>query len=66
MDTIFKKNKLCEDIGEINYRHSKKAKYICVVISNTSKISVNIPDRHNIKDAIDFAYSKKNGSKKIK
>ena len=66
MNTIFKENELCEDIGEIKYRYSKKAKYIRIVISNTSQISVIIPGHHNIKDAIDFVHSKKNGSEKIK
>ena len=59
MDTIFKQNELCEDIEEIQYRHSKKAKYIRIVISNTSQVSVIVPDHHHIKDAIDFVHSKK-------
>ena len=32
MSTIFKKNDLCEDIGEIVYKYSKKPKYIRIVI----------------------------------
>ena len=59
MNTIFKNNDLWEDIGEVKYRHSKKAKYIRIVISNPSQIFVIIPDHHNIKDAIDFVHSKK-------
>ena len=66
MNTILKKNGLQKDIGEIKYRRSKKAKYIRLVISNTSQVSVIIPDHKKIKDAIDFVHSKKNGSKKIK
>ncbi len=65
MNTIFKNNDLWEDIGEVKYRHSKKAKYIRIVISNRSQIFVIIPNHHNIKDAINFVHSKKNGSKKI-
>ena len=59
MNTIFKENELCEDNGEIKYRYSKKAKYIRIVISNTSQVSVIIPDHHHIKDAINFVHSKK-------
>ena len=66
MNTIFKENDLWEDIGEIKYRYSKKAKYIRIVISNTSQVSVIIPNHNNINDAIDFVQSKKNGFKKIK
>ena len=66
MDTIFKKNDLWEDMGEIKYRYSKKAKYIRIVISNTSQVSIIIPGNHDINDAIDFVHSKKNGFKKIK
>ena len=66
MNTIFKKNDLWEDIGEVKYRHSKKAKYIRIVISNPSQISVIIPDHHNIKDAIDFVHSKKKWIQKNK
>ena len=66
MNTIFKKNDLHEDIGEIKYKHSKKAKYIRIVISNTSQLSVIIPDNHNINDAIDFVNSKKKWIQKNK
>ena len=66
MDTILKKNEVCEDIGEIKYRHSKKAKYIRIVISNTLQVSVIIPDHHNIKNAIDFVHSKKKWIQKNK
>ena len=66
MNTIFKNNDLWEDIGEVKYRHSKKAKYIRIVISNPSQISVIIPDHHNIKDAIDFVHSKKKWIQKNK
>ena len=66
MDTIFKKSCLWEDIGEIQYRHSKKAKYIRIVISNTSQVSVIIPNHNNINDAIDFVHSKKKWIQKYK
>ena len=66
MDTIFKKKELCKDIGEIKYRYSKKANYIRIVISNTSQVSVIIPDHHHIKDAINFVHSKKKWIKKNK
>ena len=66
MHTILKKNDLCEDIGKIKYRYSKKAKYIRIVISNTSHVSVIIPDHHHIKDAIEFVHSKKNWIQKNK
>ena len=66
MNTIFKKNDLGEDIGEIKYRSSKKAKYIRIVISNSSQVSVIIPNQHNIKDAIDFVHSKKKWIQKNK
>ena len=66
MHTILKKNELCEDIGEIKYRYSKKAKYIRIVISNTSQVSVIIPDHHHIKDAINFVHSKKKWIQKNK
>ena len=66
MNTILQKNDLCEDIGEIKYKYSKKAKYIRIVISNTTQISVIIPDHHNIEDAIDFAHSKKKWIQKNK
>jgi len=64
MGTIFKKNNLYEDIGEIKYKYSKKAKYDCIEINNTSQVSVIIPYNHNINDAIDFVNSKKMDSKK--
>ena len=64
MNTIFQKNDLCEDIGEIKYRYSKKAKYIRIVINNTSQVSVIIPNHNNINDAIDFVHSKKKMDKK--
>ena len=66
MDTIFKKKELWEDIGEIKYRRSKKAKYIRIVISNTSQVSVIIPDHLYIKEAIDFVKSKKKWIQKNK
>ena len=66
MNTILKKNDLWKDIGGIKYRHSKKAKYIRIVISSTSQVSVIIPDHHNIKDAIDFVHSKKKWIRKNK
>ena len=66
MHTILKKNDLCEDIGKIKYRYSKKAKYIRIVISNTSHVSVIIPDHHHIKDAINFVHSKKKWIQKNK
>jgi hypothetical protein len=66
MHTILKKNDLCEDIGKIKYRYSKKAKYIRIVISNTSHVSVIIPDHHHIKDAIEFVHLKKNWIQKNK
>ena len=59
MNTMFQKNGLWENIGEIKYIYSKKAKYIRIVISNNSEVSVIIPYHHNIKDAIDFVNSKK-------
>ena len=66
MCTIFKKNEFYEDIGKIKYKHSRKAKYLRIVISKTSQVSVIIPVNYNINDAIDFVNSKKNGFKKIK
>ena len=42
--TQFSKKMTLEDIGEIKYRYSKKAKYIRIVISNTSQVSVIIPN----------------------
>ena len=66
MSTILKKNDLHKDVGEIKYKHSKKAKYIRIVISNTSQVSVIIPDNHNINDAIDFVNSKKKWIQKNK
>ena len=66
MNTIFQKNDLWEDIGEIKYRYSKKAKYIRIVISNTSQVSVIIPNQNNMHDAIDFVQSKKKWIHKIK
>ena len=59
INIILKKNNLWKDIGEVKYRYSKKAKYIRIVISNNSEVSVIIPYHHNIKDAIDFVNSKK-------
>ena len=58
MDTIFKKNDLYESIGQVKFKFSKKAKYIRIVISNTSQVSVIIPYNHNVNDAIDFVNSK--------
>ncbi len=66
MNTIFQKNDLWEDIGEIKYRYSKKAKYIRIVISNSSQLSVIIPNHNNINDAIDFIQSKKKWIQKNK
>ena len=64
--TIFKKNELYKDIREIKYRYSKKAKYIRIVISNTSQVIVIIPNHHRIKDAINFVHSKKKWIQKNK
>ena len=66
MNTILKKNDLWENIGEIKYIYSKKAKYIRIVISNTSQVSVIIPNHNNIHDAIDFVQSKKKWIQKNK
>ena len=66
MHTILKKNDLWEDIGQVKYKHSKKAKYIHMVINHDSQVSVVIPIHYNIRDAIEFVHSKKIGSKKIK
>ena len=65
MHTILKKNDLWEDIGQVKYKHSKKAKYIRIVISNTSQVAVIIPDNLNIIDAIDFVNSKKKWIQKM-
>ena len=66
MNKIFQKNDLWEDIGEIKYKYSKKAKYIRIVISNTSQVSVIIPNHHHIKNAINFIHSKKKWIQKNK
>ncbi|MFL3005423.1 MAG: YgjP-like metallopeptidase domain-containing protein [Candidatus Neomarinimicrobiota bacterium] len=66
MNTILKKNDLWEDIGEVKYKHSKKAKYIRIVINHNSQVSVVIPNHYNIKDAIEFVHSKKNWIQKNK
>ena len=66
MNKIFKKNDIYEDIGEIKYKYSKKAKYIRIVVSNTSQVSVIIPHNQNINDAIDFLNSKKKWIQKNK
>ena len=66
MDTIFKKNGFWEDIGEVKYSHSKKAKYIHIVINHNSQVSVVIPSQYKIRDAIDFVYSKKKWIQKNK
>ena len=66
MNTILKKSDLWQDIGEVKYKHSKKAKYIRIEISNTSQVSVIIPDHHNIRDAIEFIDLKKKWIQKNK
>ena len=61
MNTSLKKeNILLKGIGEIEYKHSKKAKYIRIVIGHNSQVSVVIPNHHNIREAIEFVNSKKN------
>ena len=60
MNTILKKNDLWEDIGQVKYKHSKKAKYIRIVINHDSQVSVVIPSHYDIRDAIEFVHSKKN------
>ena len=66
MSIFFKKNNLLKDIGEVKYKHSKKAKYIRIVISHNSQVSVVIPKYYNIRDAIEFVHSKKNWIQKNK
>ena len=66
MHTILKKNDLWEDIGQVKYKHSKKAKYIRIVINHDSQVSVVIPSNYNIRDAIEFVHSKKNWIQKNK
>tara|TARA_B100000900_G_scaffold333773_1_gene294942 strand:+ start:234 stop:794 length:561 start_codon:yes stop_codon:yes gene_type:complete len=66
MNTISKNNDLWEDIGDITYRRSKKAKYVRIEINNNSQIFVIIPDHHNIRDAINFVHSKKKWIQKNK
>ena len=66
MNTIFQKNDLWKDIGEIKYRYSKKAKYIRIVINHDSQVSVVIPSHYNMRDAIEFVHSKKNWIQKNK
>ena len=66
MHTILKKNDLWEDIGQVKYKHSKKAKYIRIVINHDSQVSVVIPSHYNIRDAIEFVHSKKNWIQKNK
>ena len=66
MSIFFKKNDLWEDIGEVKYKHSKKAKYIRIVINHNSQVSVVIPKYYNIRNAIEFVHSKKNWIQKNK
>ena len=66
MNTILKKRDLWQEIGEVEYRHSKKAKYMRIEISNSSQVSVIIPDHHNIRDAIKLIDSKKKWIQKNK
>ena len=66
MNTILKKNDLWKDIGQVKYKHSKKAKYIRLVINHNSQVSVVIPSQFNIRDAIEFVHSKKNWIQKNK
>ncbi len=61
-----KENILFKDIGYIQFKKSKKAKYIRIVISHSSQVSVVIPIHNNINDAIDFIHSKKKWIKKHK
>ena len=66
MSIFFKKIDLWEDIGEVKYKHSKKAKYIRIVINHNLQVSVVIPKYYNIRDAIEFINSKKNWIQKNK
>ena len=67
MNTNLKEeNVLLKGVGEIKYRHSKKAKYIRIVIGHDSQVSVLIPNHHNIREAIEFVNSKKNWIQKNK
>lgn len=67
MNTSLKKKYiLLKGIGEIKYRHSKKAKYIRIVIGHKSQVSVVIPNHHNIREAIEFVNSKKKWIQKNK
>ena len=66
MSIFFKKIDLWEDIGEVKYKHSKKAKYIRIVINHNSQVSVVIPKYYNTRDAIEFVHSKKNWIQKNK
>ena len=67
MNTIIKtKNVRIEGVGEVKYRHSKRARYIQIVIDHKLQLSVVIPDHHNIEDAIEFVKSKKRWIQKNK
>ena len=66
MNTILQKNDLWKDIGQVKYKYSKKAKYIRIVINHDSQVSVVIPSRYSIRDAIEFVHLKKNWIQKNK
>ena len=55
MNTSLKEeNVLLKGIGEIKYRHSKKAKYIRIVIGHDSQVSVVRPNHHSMREAIEL------------
>ena len=64
--SLKEENVLLKGVGEIKYRHSKKAKYIRIVIGHDSQVSVVIPNHHNIREAIEFVNSKKKWIQKNK
>ena len=61
-----KENILFNDIGKVQFRYSKRAKYIRIVISHCSGVYVVIPRNQNINEAINFVHSKRKWIQKSK
>ena len=57
---------LFNGIGKIQFRYSKRAKYIRIVISHCSEVYVVIPKNQNINEAINFVHSKREWIQKSK
>ena len=66
INTVKMTSVFLDGIGEILIKNSHKAKYLRINVNNNCRVKVVKPHLININDTLNFIYSKKPGSKKVK